>query len=100
MRRNWRTPVIASSATMPIESQKPVGLMKAPGRRRSLPLAVDRPAEPLDHPRHRIEGLEKLPFRGHNRAGEAQRTDVEAELHQKRHHIAEFAVLHVEAGQP
>src|SRR5688500_19615806 len=39
-------------------------------------------------------------FRSHDRAREADRRDVEAELHDERNDVADVAVTHVEGREP
>ena len=58
--------------------------------------AQDAPAEAVDHAHHRIEAVPEAPLLRHDGAGEADRRDIKAELHDERDDVAEVAVFHIE----
>lgn len=62
--------------------------------------AEQRPAKRLDDPAHRIQGEEQPVLLGHDVGREADRGDVESELHEERDDKAEVAILDGERGKP
>src|SRR5262245_27827359 len=58
------------------------------------------PAETVDDGDHRIERIEQAPLRGHDAGAEADRRDIEAELHQERDHEAKIPEFDVERRDP
>lgn len=62
--------------------------------------AEDAPAEAINDADHGIEGIEQAPFLWDDTAGEADRRNVKAELHDERDDITEIPVFHIERGDP
>jgi hypothetical protein len=62
--------------------------------------ARDRPTEAVDYANHGIERLQRSPFFRNDRAAEANRRNLETELHNERNDVAEVAIFHIKCSQP